>query len=120
MSLLLILPLVLPLGTAAVALLLRPWRTAQRVLGVGGTLLLLGAALALLRSVWTDGVQVAQMASWPAPFGITLVADLFSAAMVVLTGLTGLVVAVYSLGSVDRRREAFGYYPLLHILLMGV
>jgi multicomponent Na+:H+ antiporter subunit D len=55
-----------------------------------------------------------------APFGITLVADLLSAIMVVLAGLMGLAVAVYSLASIDQQREAFGYYPLLHILLMGV
>ena len=116
----LILPLLLPLTAAAVSLLLRRSHTAQRVLGVGGTALLLATAIGLLVSVWTDGIQVAQMGNWPAPFGITLVADLFSAVMVVLAALTGLAVAVSSLVSVDRRREAFGYYPLLHILLMGV
>jgi formate hydrogenlyase subunit 3/multisubunit Na+/H+ antiporter MnhD subunit len=30
------------------------------------------------------------MGGWPAPFGITLVADLLSAIMVVLTGIIGL------------------------------
>jgi multicomponent Na+:H+ antiporter subunit D len=29
-------------------------------------------------------------------------------------------VAVYSLATMDAGREAFGYYPLLHLLLMGV
>jgi multicomponent Na+:H+ antiporter subunit D len=70
--------------------------------------------------VWQDGIQVAQIGNWPAPFGITLVADLLSATMVVLAGLMGMAVAVYSLTSTDPRREAFGYYPLLHILLMGI
>jgi len=78
------------------------------------------SSLGLLALVWRDGIQVAQIGNWPAPFGITLVADLFSAIMVVMAGLMGLVVAVYSLGSIDERREAFGYYPLLHTLLMGV
>jgi multicomponent Na+:H+ antiporter subunit D len=32
----------------------------------------------------------------------------------------GLSVAIYSLAGIDLRREAFGYFPLLHILLMGV
>ena len=57
---------------------------------------------------------------WPAPFGITLVADLLAAIMVLLTGITGLAVAVYSLGSIDERREAHGYHVLYHVLLMGV
>jgi multicomponent Na+:H+ antiporter subunit D len=81
---------------------------------------LLGAALGLLVSVAQSGIQVVQLGNWPAPFGITLVADLFSAIMVVLAGLMGLMVAIYSLTTMDARREAFGYYPLLHILLLGV
>jgi Formate hydrogenlyase subunit 3/Multisubunit Na+/H+ antiporter, MnhD subunit len=32
----------------------------------------------------------------------------------------GFAVAVYSLASMDAQREKFGYYPLLHIMLMGV
>jgi len=45
---------------------------------------------------------------------------LFSALMVVINGLMGTVVAIYSLVSMDKRREIFGYYPLLQILLMGI
>ncbi|MFN8559932.1 MAG: Na+/H+ antiporter subunit D, partial [Dehalococcoidia bacterium] len=120
MNLWLILPLLLPLTMAAVSILLRRSPRAQRALGLAGTALLLGSAVGLLTSVWTDGIQVAQMGNWPAPFGISLVADLLSAVMIVLTGLTGLVVTVYSLATVDARREAFGYYPLLLILLMGI
>ena len=47
-------------------------------------------------------------------------ADLLAAIMVLLTGVTGLAVAVYSLGSIDAAREAHGYHPLFHVLLMGV
>jgi multicomponent Na+:H+ antiporter subunit D len=95
-------------------------RQAQRVLSLLSTALLFVAGLLLLASVWHNGIQVVQMGSWPAPFGITLVADLFSAIMAVLAGLVGLAVACYSLATMDRGREAFGYYPLLHILLLGV
>jgi multicomponent Na+:H+ antiporter subunit D len=38
----------------------------------------------------------------------------------VLAGIIGLAVAVYSLADIDPRREHYGYYPLFHILLMGV
>jgi len=119
-SLLLILPIVIPLTTAAVALLAWRSRAAQRALGVAGAAALLGVGLALLATVWQAGIQTVQAAGWPAPFGITLVADLLSAIMVVLAGLVGLAVAVYSLVDVDPARERFGYYPLLQILLMGV
>ncbi len=114
----LILPIVLPLATAVLSMLAP--RRAQRVIAVAATAALLASGLLLLRSVWLDGIQAAQMGGWRAPFGITVVADLFSAVMVVLAGLTGLAVAVYSLATMDEGQETFGYYPLLQILLMGV
>jgi multicomponent Na+:H+ antiporter subunit D len=120
MKALLVLPILLPLLTATVSLLAWHRRSIQRVLGVLGTGGLLVVGLILLLFVWRHGIQSDQIGGWPAPFGITLVADLLSAIMVVLAGLMGLAVALYSLASIDPRREAFGYYPLLHILLMGV
>jgi multicomponent Na+:H+ antiporter subunit D len=120
MDVLLVLPIVIPLGTAALTLLLRRYRVAQRVLGVAGAAALLGVALVLLAIVRRDGIQAVQIGGWPAPFGITFVADLFSAIMVVLAGLMGLAVAIYSLVNIDQRRITFGYYPLFHVLLMGV
>ena len=60
------------------------------------------------------------MGGWPAPFGITLVADLLSAVMVVITAVTGLAVAVYALADIDARREALGYHTLFQVLLAGV
>jgi multicomponent Na+:H+ antiporter subunit D len=120
MNVLLVLPLLVPLIAAALAML--AWRhvAIQRWFGVAGAAGLLAAGAALFWSVWNDGIAVVQLAGWPAPFGISLVADLFSSIMVVVTGLMGMAVAIYSVGGVDTRRESFGYYPLLLILLMGV
>jgi multicomponent Na+:H+ antiporter subunit D len=120
MNVLLVLPILIPLTTAIVALLTRQWLPIQRGVSVVGAAGLLGTALVLLLSVWQNGIQATQIGNWAAPFGITLVADLFSALMVVLAGLMGLAIAIYSLGSMDSAREKFGYYPLLHLLLMGV
>lgn len=120
MNLLLVLPIVLPLTTAAASLLAWRRRSVQRWLSLAGTATLLGVALLLLASIWQSGIQATQIGNWPAPFGITLVADLFSAMMVVLTGVMGLAATVYSLAGMDSRRESFGYYPLLQILLLGV
>jgi multicomponent Na+:H+ antiporter subunit D len=120
MNALVVLPILIPLGTAAVSLLFWRRRQFQRAAGVLGAIGLLAASVALLSSVSTDGIQTAQMGGWVAPYGITLVADLLGAIMVVLTGITGLAVVVYSLASIDAGREKFGYYPLTHVLLMGV
>ncbi len=120
MKALLILPIFLPLLFAIASLLVWTRRGLQRALGVIGTAALLAASICLMASVWTRGIQATQIGGWPAPFGITLVADMFSAIMVVLSGLMGLAVAIYSLVSVDSARERFGYYLLFHVLLMGV
>ena len=111
---LLVLPLLIPLTTAAVSLLFWNRIALQRILAVVGVAALLGAGLALLGFVHANGICATQAGSWPAPFGITLVADLFSALMVVLAGVVGLAVVLFSLASMDRGREAFGYYPLVH------
>ncbi len=61
-----------------------------------------------------------QISGWPAPFGITLVADLLSAMLVVAVGVVGVAVTAAAFAGVDPQREAFGYHPLIQILLMGV
>ena len=117
---LLALPIVLPLATA-IALHLLPQRSRWlRVLAFLGALLLLAAGVSVLVRVQYSGIQVLHVGSWPAPFGITLVADLFSALMVVMTGIIGVAVTGSSFAGVDPRREGLGYHPLIHVLLMGV
>lgn len=114
------LPVILPLATAALGMLAWNHRSLQRGLSVAGSSLHLLAGLALLLQVDRQGVQVLHMGGWRAPFGITFAVDLLGAIMVTVAALVGLAVTVYSLTSMDRAREAHGYHPLLHILLMGV
>jgi multicomponent Na+:H+ antiporter subunit D len=120
MNAMIVFPILIPLTTAVACLLFWRRHSVQRILTVAGMGLLLAASIGLLSSVSREGIQATQMGSWPAPFGITLVADLLSAVMVLLGALMGFAVAVYSLASMDRPRESHGYYPLLNLLLAGV
>ncbi len=120
MSWILGLPILLPMATAVLAFLLRDSRRAARWLSVVGCVALLAVALVLMDRVLRDGVVAAQMSGWPAPYGITLVADLLSAVMVVIAAITGLAVAVFALADIDERREALGYHALFQVLLAGV
>jgi multicomponent Na+:H+ antiporter subunit D len=120
MRLLPVLPILIPLFTAAAGVMAWRWRTLQRRLAVAGAVALFITSVVLVETVRTQGIQVVQVGNWPAPFGITLVADMFSAIMVLMAGVIGLATVIYSLASIDARRESFGYYPLLHFLLMGV
>lgn len=120
MSSLILLPILIPFLAAVIAILVRQRPLVQSALGLIGSAGLLVATLVLLLVVWRNGTQVLHLGNWPASYGITLVADLFSTTMTVLAGITGLLVMIYSVASIDHRREAFGYYPLVLLLLMGV
>ena len=120
MNILLILPIAIPLATACGCLVFWQFRIAQRIISLLGAAALFIAAIVLLTTVRSQGILVSQMGSWPAPYGITLVADLLGAIMTVLASLMGLAVAVYSIGSIDADRESYGYHPFFHLLLMGV
>jgi multicomponent Na+:H+ antiporter subunit D len=113
-------PILVPLVTAALALL--AWRSlrAQEALSIAGATGLLAVAAALLAHVARGGILVAQAGDWPAPFGITFVADLLGALMVAVTAVVALAVLVYSLAGVDERRRRFGFHPLVHVLVAGV
>ena len=116
----LVLPILVPLTTAAI-LMLAPHRPLlQRWIGLVGSALLLVSGLAIFQRVDARGVQVLQISGWAAPFGITLVADLLAGLLVVAVGIVGVAVAGVAFAGVDPRREAFGYHALIQILLMGV
>jgi len=113
-------PIVVPLATA-ILLQLLPYRPRlHRVVAFVGALGILAAGMDIFLRVERTGILTLQVASWPAPFGITLVADTLSALLVVMVGLIGAVITGQSFSGVDPRREALGYHPLIHILLMGV
>ena len=109
MKTLLVLPVVIPLCTAAVSLLFWSRRRVQRWCSAAGAAALLAAGSALMYRVWFRGIASTQVGDWPAPFGITFVADVLGAVMVVLAGIVGVAVVGYSLTAIDRRREAFGF-----------
>lgn len=114
------LPVLLPLLSGAISLMFWRSRPMQRFIAVAGNVVLFVVSLWLFVAVLEDGYITIQMGSWPAPFGITLVADMLSAVMILLTGIIGLAMGIYSLATTGRGHERFGYYPLMHLLLAGV
>lgn len=120
MSVLPVLPIAIPLACAIASLLLRGSPRAQRVVGVAGTGALLAASAALLVGASGGAVTVVRFGDWPVPFAITFVVDILAALMTTLGALMGFATALYSVGSARPADERFGYWPLLHVLLMGV
>ena len=76
----LVLPILVPLSTAAILLLAPKRPLLQRWIGADRVDRSCSAAPAVVfRRVDAAGIQVLQLSGWPAPFGITLVADLLAA-----------------------------------------
>jgi multicomponent Na+:H+ antiporter subunit D len=117
---LIILPLLVPLAACAVTAMLRRSLKAQRAVSLIASAALLACAVALLRHVLQEGVVAVQMGDWPAPFGVTLVVDGFSAIMVVIAGGMALAIAVYGCAKGMLSHERAGFHPLFHGLLLGV
>ncbi len=117
---LLALPIISPFFFAIVMLFFWKNFKAHRLLNLISSVASLVIASFLISDVMSYGIQSYQVGSWEAPFGITLVSDLLSAIMVVITSIIGFTTAIYSLATIDTDREKFGYYPLLQTLLMGI
>lgn len=117
---LLTLPILIPLFSAIIAVIAWRSRLWQRICGIGGMLTLFACSILLLLRVSNDGIQAIQVGNWPAPFGITLVADLFSAVMLLAASFAGLMAAIFSAVTIDAGRERFGYYQFMHFMMFGV
>ena len=114
------LPILVPLATALAAAFVGKLPRTRRAISVVGSAVLLACGLWLVIQVRQEGVIASNTGSWPAPFGITLVADLLSAVLVVVTGGIGLAVTTFSVVDIDPLRERGGFHSLVHLLLMGV
>ena len=118
---LVLLPILLPLSGSAVALLLRKRRPLQAGWSLAIMLGSLAASAWLLARVWSSGQPVIfQSGGWAAPFGISLVGDLLSATMAVMSGVVLSLGIVYALGSHDRVVRYPAFYPIFLTLAAGL
>jgi multicomponent K+:H+ antiporter subunit D len=116
---LVIAPIAIPLACGAFMLLLGERRhAAKAAISVSGALLLLFAAIALAGRADAPFPAVYALGAWPAPFGIVLVADRLSAAMVLLAALLGLAALGFSVARWDRAGPHF--HSMAHFLLAGL
>ena len=120
MTLLPVLPILIPLAGAILCMALRNRFGTQKVLGVGVSTLMLAVAAVLLVRTAGGEIAVMNVGGWAAPFGITLVVDMLSAIMLALGGLMALAVSLYACFDLDAERIRHGFFPLLLIMMMGV
>ncbi|MFO6422102.1 proton-conducting transporter membrane subunit [Motilimonas sp. KMU-193] len=117
---LLTLPTILSLVTAT-ALFFSPQRqTWVSTLSLLSALIILLCSAMLLMQVIQNGPQAVAFGQWQAPFGVIFVADLFSAAMVMITAIIGLASLCYACADLCHKPSYKSYHALTHVLLAGV
>lgn len=119
-SSLLLWPFLLPLGAAALCAVFWASSGVQGWIATLGLAAMLVASLLLLRQVHQEGTQAIQFGSWMPPFGVSFVADPFSAAMVVISSLLALAAAIFGLVDLTDTQKRAGFYPLFMGLMVGV
>lgn len=82
-----LLPVIVPFGAAAVSLALGRHHALRRALGVFALVTNVVTSVLLLRQVQDGSVITVVVGDWPAPIGISIVVDLFSAIMLSVAAL---------------------------------
>lgn len=120
MNQIIVLPIILPLIFAVIMLIL--WKSVKihKYINLVGSLISLIISLKIISFVISNGILSLQVGGWQSPFGISIVADLLSSIMIIITAIIGFSTALYSIGTIDTAREKYLYYPLLQFLLMGI
>ena len=118
-ALLVLIPVVLPLVTAALLLPLTGRARLQQAASlVSGGVLLANAMLLCARTA-SGAILVLPLGNWSPRVGIVWVADALAATMLFFVALVSYTTLLYAAGSL-RGRERRYYYPLHQFLLVGV
>ncbi|MEB3368103.1 Na+/H+ antiporter subunit D [Saccharopolyspora mangrovi] len=124
MTVLVALPVLLPLAAAGLSLALGRFADLQRLLGLLVLGVIIADAAVLLYVSDQSGPVVLQMGAWPAPFGITLIADRLSALLLVVSSVVTFAVLIYSIGQritdYGRERSSTTFHPMYLMLCAGV
>jgi multicomponent K+:H+ antiporter subunit D len=126
---LIVVPVLLPLVTAAIMLILgERRRRINSLVNIGSTLAGLVVAIVLMqwvhRGVAPGGLDMVGAigiylpANWEAPFGIVLAIDRLSAMMLLLTSILALGALIFAVARWDRAGVHF--HPLFQIQVMGL
>ena len=124
MTVLVALPVLLPLAAAGLSLALGRFADFQRIIGLVVLAAIIVDGAFLLYVTDTYGPLVLQMGAWPAPAGITLVADRLSALLLMVSAVVTFAVLIYSIGQrltdYGRERASTTFHPMYMVLCAGV
>jgi len=118
---LVLLPLLIPFLGGIGALLLKHRGNLQPWWSLAAMSTALVSSVRLLTVVWQTGQpQVLQLGNWPAPFGISLVADLVAVFFVCMSHLVLVLGVLYAMGSKDSCVRYPTFYAFFLFLATGL
>lgn len=115
-----ILPILMQALVAIILMFTWQRSTYHRAISIIGNSLSVLFSAVLFIQIYNNGPLAFQAGAWSAPFGITFIADTFSATLILLSQIAGLAVSIYTTHAVIGERQRFGYFSIYHFLLMGL
>lgn len=96
MNNLLIAPVIIPLFIGMVLIIFQKNIMLQRILSLAALLATVVTSVILMNQIRDDGIQSLQLGGWVAPYGISLVGDMFSALLLLATSVVSVCCLIYA------------------------
>lgn len=113
-------PIIIPFLFAAILMFFPKRVSLQRIMTAVALLFTMAASVYVGLQVKNEGVLSVTLGDWKAPFGISMVADMFSVLLVLTTSVIALFVVLYSFQSIGIGREKHYYYSGVLFLITGI
>ncbi|MCY8231601.1 Na+/H+ antiporter subunit D [Priestia endophytica] len=113
-------PLLIPLITGIILMFFSRNVTVARTISIVSSLVTTGFSVLLVHLVKTHGILTHELGGWKPPFGIVLVADMFSALLVLTTSIVSLCCILFAFRSIGIERERFYFYSFVQFMIVGV
>jgi multicomponent Na+:H+ antiporter subunit D len=120
MNNLIILPIIIPLFTAIILIFFNKNIKVQKWISAIASFAGIVISSVIVQRVHESGIQTLAVGNWKAPYGIVLVADMYSSLLVLTTSIIAFTSLLFAFSTISHDREKFFFYPGVQFLILGV
>jgi multicomponent Na+:H+ antiporter subunit D len=120
MNNLIILPIIIPLFTAIILIFFNKNIKVQKWISAISSFAGIVISSVIVQRVHESGIQTLAVGNWKAPYGIVLVADMYSSLLVLTTSIIAFTSLLFAFSTISHDREKFFFYPGVQFLILGV
>lgn len=120
MNNLIILPIIIPLFTAIILIFFNKNIKVQKWISAIASFAGIIISSVIVQRVHESGIQTLAVGNWKAPYGIVLVADMYSSLLVLTTSIIAFTSLLFAFSTISHDREKFFFYPGVQFLILGV